>query len=375
MQNLSNSHIKPRLIAVIVGTVAALLIAEASLWLLGLPQTGPFQQIFAAYRDSEINPSKKRLALSLMCYDDNPSGSLDIDLRDPNQFDRYKDRFAGDQFQQHWRKTPYAVAVEYNSSGFRDANFTPRMPGTQRIVVVGDSYTYGHGLPQSKCYPRRLESILRQRDADQDIEVINCGRGMAGIDFIERFSRWALPNLQPNVLIYGYYLNDAPSPQDYKGHDQLDTRWLYSEKESNRFSLGARPLRGPRVYEIFLRAFEQRSLTRNTLDGLVQAHQPTNWKATENSIKQINQLAASHDCRFIVIVLPLSYQVGGNYPLAQVHQYIVKTLSSSGIEVIDAQPLMRGYDDDELMLHPHDRHPNTTYAQIVAQALADQLKK
>src|SRR5947209_20240288 len=48
-----------------------------------------------------------------------------------------------------------------NSDGFRDREFSPAKPaGTQRIVCVGDSYTYGWGVDVRDSYPKQLERAL-----------------------------------------------------------------------------------------------------------------------------------------------------------------------------------------------------------------------
>ena len=130
-------------VAVTGSLFLSVLFAEGALWVWDVPGTGPFLQEF--YR-IEQNPGAEepRLTSKLMCYDSNPSGCLDIDLRDPKQRATYQEQF-DDEFARRWEQTPHAVEVRYNTFGVRDAEFQPRREGVQRIVVVGDSFTYGHG--------------------------------------------------------------------------------------------------------------------------------------------------------------------------------------------------------------------------------------
>ncbi len=359
--------------------MVALLLAEVALWLLGIVPTGPFLQEFYAFSSSRRADGRRRPAFKLMCYDSNPSGSLDIDLRDPQQFDAFKNRFQDDEFVRHWRQTPFATVVRFNRLGFRDADFQPHREGVRRIVAVGDSFTYGHGLPESKCYPRLLEAMLRADAPNEPLEVINCGRGMAGVEFIANLCGSVLSELEPDVLVYGYFLNDpviVPGAGIRKidgtegAHDQLDTRWLYSEKSSSRFSLGTRPLRGPRIYEVLLRTFEQRQLTDSTLDAMKQLHEPEAWRPSEEALVAIAREVREKGCRFVLVILPMIWQINGDYPFVDAHRHIRETAAEHGIEVIDMLPFLRGYTDAQLMLHPHDRHPNATYARVVAENLS-----
>ncbi len=70
------------------------------------------------------------------------------------------------------------MPVEYriNSKGLRDNETTYDKPeGVFRIVVIGDSNTFGVGVPIEKHFTRLLEGYFR------DLEVINLGVGGFGM--------------------------------------------------------------------------------------------------------------------------------------------------------------------------------------------------
>ena len=143
----------------LAATLFALGACELLLRALDIPDETPWFQSFRG-RD-----------FSLMCFDSNPSGSFDIDLNDASQRARYASRFRDDEFVTHWRNTPYCVEMRFNSLGYRESEFTPKRAGVRRIVVVGDSLTYGHGLPESASYPHQLESLLAARPGAEPTEV------------------------------------------------------------------------------------------------------------------------------------------------------------------------------------------------------------
>ncbi|GMW00453.1 MAG: hypothetical protein AMXMBFR84_15900 [Candidatus Hydrogenedentota bacterium] len=53
----------------------------------------------------------------------------------------------------------------------------PKIPGEFRIVVLGDSYTMGHGLRLEETYGRVLEHELNAAVLPKRVTVINCGVG------------------------------------------------------------------------------------------------------------------------------------------------------------------------------------------------------
>jgi lysophospholipase L1-like esterase len=355
-------------VLLLAGSAAAILLAEGLLWATGLPSESPFLQEFYGS------------GFKLMCYDANPSGALDIDLRDPRQREPFATRFEhegkGPGFEAHWRKTPFAVEVRFNSMGFRDDEFAPRREGVRRIVVVGDSLTYGHGLPEADSYPRRLEGLLQAARPHEPVEVYNVAGGGHDLARIARTAAFALEHLEPDVLIYGYFLNDPlRHTADYGDgiEPMLDASWQYRELEGFRFSLGGRPRTAPRIVELARRAFESRRLTEATLAWYREIHEAERWAPTGRTIADMGQRARERGTRFVLLLLPVIWKLDGHYPFEDVHAGIVAHAREQGIDVVDALPVLRGHPDADLMLHPRDRHPNPKYTRLVAEALASAL--
>ncbi len=353
-----------KLLALVIGSLLALLLAEGILWIMDLPRTGPFLQEFYGPREGR--------KFKLTCFDSLPTGGIDADLRKPEDRARYEPFFPDGEFSRHWEKTPYAVEVAYNSHGFRDREFGPRGDADLRIVVVGDSFTYGHGLPEKTCYPRQLEKILRETTPGRKVEVFNCGHGADNVDRIHKVALYTLANYKPDILVYSYFLNDPLKDETEKKdvHAMLDPGWSNVEQEKTRFTIGMRERRGPRIYDLAAGFFESSRVTDTTLDWYRSIHEPGNWAPTARLIKAIDEAARDAGCRFILAVLPVIYDLSGEYPLESVHRYIETTAGSMRIEVIDCLPALRTRPDAELYLHPRDRHPNANYSRSVAETIA-----
>lgn len=75
------------------------------------------------------------------------------------------------------KRTGYEIEYLINSKGLRDSETTYEKPeGIFRIVLVGDSHTFGYGVPIEKHYSTLLEGYFK------DVEVINMGVDGYGVD-------------------------------------------------------------------------------------------------------------------------------------------------------------------------------------------------
>jgi lysophospholipase L1-like esterase len=101
----------------------------------------------------------------------------------------------------------WGADVVINREGFRDRDFSiAKPPGSRRIVVIGDSVTFGNLLPLAETYAKQLEALLRDRG--ESVEVLNFGVG--GYDTLQEvalFEHSAL-RFDPDVVVVGYSAND-----------------------------------------------------------------------------------------------------------------------------------------------------------------------
>jgi len=107
------------------------------------------------------------------------------------------------------------VPAHINSLGFRDTReyALQKSPGTFRILVLGDSVTFGHGAVYETSYPYLLEQRLREWRPDVKWEVWNLGGpGYNTADELAYLNEVG-ERYQPDLVIVGFFLND------FTGHD------------------------------------------------------------------------------------------------------------------------------------------------------------
>ncbi len=99
--------------------------------------------------------------------------------------------------------------VTINGYGFRGGGIEKqKRPGTVRIMILGDSFTYGDGVDDGYTLSQQLQDILNKGLKEKKYEVINAGRLgsylTSEIELYEKYGRF----FNPDVLILAYCYND-----------------------------------------------------------------------------------------------------------------------------------------------------------------------
>jgi lysophospholipase L1-like esterase len=104
----------------------------------------------------------------------------------------------------------FHVRVRTNADGFRGAPLPgPKPPGTVRVVVLGDSFTFGYGVRERQAYPARLAGRLARVASPCRVEVVNLGVPGAGpLDYLHHLEHTAA-RLSPDVVLVGVFGNDV----------------------------------------------------------------------------------------------------------------------------------------------------------------------
>ena len=87
----------------------------------------------------------------------------------------------------------------------------PKPAGTVRLICLGTSSTWGHGIDETSGldYPSLLGDALRGRLPDVPIEVVNAGVSGASTPRLLFFLREVLLGFEPDVVVFSLSYNDA----------------------------------------------------------------------------------------------------------------------------------------------------------------------
>ena len=92
------------------------------------------------------------------------------------------------------------------------------------------------------------------------------------------------------------------------------------------------------------------------------------WEATLAHIAHMKETMESRGGRFMVVLLPLLIQLD-SYPFTDLSMTISRALERREVDFFDTTPAFRGRREEELWVHPADRHPNESAHAIIAGEL------
>ncbi len=243
--------------------------------------------------------------------------------------------------------------------------FPPRDPDRFRIMVVGDSLTYGEGIDAFWTYP---EQLARSLAPDFRVEVLNLGvSGYASEDVLNVVRRF-LPALKPDLVVYGVCLNDfleagTEQPEHYlfpfpsKLEKKLRKRTRVARLVEERYDALLRMLGlRPDFYSELLANFDAR---RRRFGRDVAA---LNSFVTENGLPPV-----------IAMVLDQSPRLDG--PGRQLAIAAEEQLRAAGITTVDSEAFYRRFNGRNLRVSRWEGHPNEEADAIWASMLAQRIRQ
>ena len=115
-----------------------------------------------------------------------------------------------------------------NALGLRDEDFPRQKPaGEFRVLLLGDSLTYGVGVDQSETFARLLDDRLEERCGDGKVRVMN--GAVLGYDTKHErdYLRTYGFDLEPDLVVVMFFHNDIwfnerkTAPSEFPGRDVL----------------------------------------------------------------------------------------------------------------------------------------------------------
>lgn len=107
------------------------------------------------------------------------------------------------------------VFYKINSLGFRGDQPKEVTENLFKIIILGDSTSFGLDVEQTKSYPALLETGLNNLKSEREFEVINASApGLGTAAQLDIFQE-RLKSLSPNLVILAFFPNDLMDNQVY----------------------------------------------------------------------------------------------------------------------------------------------------------------
>lgn len=245
------------------------------------------------------------------------------------------------------------VDVAISAQGLRDREFPPApAPGRTRILMLGDSLTFGWGVPAERTYAKRLEQLLQQ--AGHDAEVINAGVGNYNTEmevayFLERGSRF-----EPHYVVLNYFINDAePTPRYASSFLARNSRaFVYF---SSRIDAALRHLN-----------LADRSGWQAYYASLYENE--AGLRRVSAALERLAAHCRRHGIRLLVANYP-ELRNPREYPFSYVNESIERMAAAHGLPYLDLLPAVRDMEPASLWVTPPDPHPSIAAHEAFARAL------
>jgi hypothetical protein len=272
----------------------------------------------------------------------------------------------------------FDVVVRTNSQGIRaDKEYSyEKVPGKKRILTIGDSFTFGHGVGNDETYAAFLEGLI------PNTEVINLGVSAYGTDQQLLVLETKGLKYHPDLVILGFYKGDIFRNDDLF-HNMLPKPMYKLEDDGNlvlthvpvpkeklnvqNLGLGQKLLRKSRLYRIL-----------SARGGWLLEHLGYGqaWDITEAILKKMDETAHKADAKFLVLIFPNEGAIYGSSLVRSIQSRTImqmrKLLQRNNIEYIDLTQICL----QEVDKRPHERlyykidgHPKPIWHELVAQTV------
>ena len=256
--------------------------------------------------------------------------------------------------------------VRIDSAGLRGPEYARvKGPGVFRILLVGDSFTFGYGVAEDSTYGAQLQRLLRDGGAScGTVQVINGGVNGYNTDQEVAFVRRVGSAFRPDVVVLGFNPNDIMAPAE--GKTMLHRPGL--KKLLGRSALYQFLV--PRIKAVVLRQAGEGY--DSTIARFIAGDRSVDDRAERvgEAIEILHALAAEHSFKLVVAVFPFATQVygtAGDWPPS-----VFRRLeATSNIPILDVLPALRSAarEGRSLFLDEPTRHPNPQGLHIVAGEL------
>jgi hypothetical protein len=267
-------------------------------------------------------------------------------------------------FRGRFRQREFDTAVAIDSLGIRDREYGPSRPGTRRIVVLGDSYTFGWGVEAGERYVDRLETLLNGRGSSR-WEVVKAGINAYGTReeglWLSEYG-WAL---DPELVILEFCMGNDYADNFAPGY-RVEDGYLVAKRPAPDADAAAAPAPPASALEPLKRWARRKSHLYVFLRDRVRwirfgvgraergrgalrdfnASVDEGLPATERHLREIAEDARRHGVPVVVLIVPMRHQLYESRAIeAELLEYPNRVsraaCESAGLEVFDLLPEFR----------------------------------
>ncbi|HZN03476.1 MAG TPA: SGNH/GDSL hydrolase family protein [Candidatus Polarisedimenticolia bacterium] len=347
------TEILPRLLLILGGTIAGLLLAEVVVR-VALP---PPPTVVIARTDAVTRrAAETRAPKSLRVVTQGDLGPYGFVLETPAGL---RMRASSEARIQNYPGATADIIVRTNSLGYRNPEIGPKTK--PRVLFLGDSVTLSQYLPEEASFVRRVQALSEQ-DGGPPFETINAA--VAGIGLANEIAILEETGLStaPDIVVIGFFLNDAEASRGVRLMQPpalLRWSWLARQAgamipallEPESFSgesweTGAWRAELRRLYPpgpgdpaVDRPAFNAEVLASYFDWG--SAWTDSAWGRIEPLLMQFKRLSAEHRFRPMLLAFPATAQVQARFDASEPQRRLGAIARSLDLPLLDLLPRLR----------------------------------
>jgi hypothetical protein len=272
--------------------------------------------------------------------------------------------------------------VENNRHGFRERDFNvPKPADVYRVMVLGDSLTWGAGLALEERYTAIAGQLLSAAFPQKKFEVLNFGIPSAPTteerDILQKFHL----EVDPDLIVVGFCLNDPqPKRMDYS----IEREKLSNSKVGQTFDILSHflldmglPYTAKLLNNAFYRSARKLGIIPNADTALGRAYDPMSneWQAFVQALKDIKKMSDELNLPSPILAI-LSHDGGRNKIRSQWFRQVDEAATGAGFVVYNHDfEIADRLGNASLTINELDGHPSSSVNRIYGEKLYQAIVK
>ncbi len=265
-------------------------------------------------------------------------------------------------------KANHLFMKEINPYGLRGRPISPQHDGRYRIIVQGDSFTYGQGLyPIGDRYTELLENSLGKDEFAHGVVILNAG--ICGLNLKEHIGYTKfVKKMHPDFVLYQWFLNDMKENYQIKMG-----RGVIHNADIHKYLM-----RHSALYNLVqLRYTQIRSVSgkEESFDAdMIKRFRDPASEYSHHADKLLDEFFASYVSEgidFGVVLFPSFFHDMSDYQLGFIHDRVLARCKQHGVKCLDLRETFKNTPHTDLWVNPFDAHPGKLANQMAAEAIYD----
>jgi hypothetical protein len=260
----------------------------------------------------------------------------------------------------YYGQTNGLVCFHSNQFGARWVEPNDQNVGESVILLLGDSFVYGHGLHYQDTFAHRLQRSFEEEGCP--IDILNFAeRGADARDVLDTYLKLA-DLIDHSLVLYGLHINDLVHFSTSSAiTNLLAVPWLVKHS---------------RGFEFMVEMIEKHWFRKYKIGRMTSSSQFAKRFFAENmdAIVALEDLTCSNGARLCVIVFPILLDLNKD-TFSSLYAGIIEQLERRGIEHIDLTECLRDCDDEDVWILPFDQHPNDRANQVFMEIVLSEFRR